>query len=101
MARRSLIVALALTNGALVAALIAIPMTPRADGQDGVGTRSRATYSMSGGNIPGVANSALYIVDETHEEMISVLWNDKTRSLTAIGYRNLAADGASSLRPRP
>lgn len=101
MARRSRLAALAILNGLLLTAIIALPMTRRADGQEGSGTRSHATYSMAGGNISGLATGALYIVDETHDEMISVMWNDKSKILTSLGYRNLAADGGASARPRP
>ncbi|MDA0214380.1 MAG: hypothetical protein O2875_03345 [Planctomycetota bacterium] len=99
--RRSRLVALTILNGALLVAIIALPLTRTADGQDGRASRSHATYSMAGGNVGGVANGAIYIVDETHDEMISLMWNDKTKILTAIGYRNLAADGGASSRPQP
>lgn len=101
MTRRSRLATLSIVNGLLLAAIIALPLARRADGQEGSNIRSHATYSMAGGNVGGTANGALYIVDETHEEMISVMWNDKARVLTPIGYRNLAADSAGSSRPRP
>ncbi len=99
--RRSRLTALAILNSCLLVGIVLLPMSRSADGQGGLGVRSHATYSMAGGNIPGIATGAIYIVDETHDEMISVMWNDKSKILTSIGYRNLAADGSSSARPRP
>jgi len=101
MTRRSRLAAFSIVNGLLLVAIIALPLTRRADGQEGMKIRSHATYSMAGGNVGGTANGAIYIVDETHDEMISIMWNDKARVLTPIGYRNLAADAGGSARPRP
>ncbi len=96
--RHRRIVALAALNLALITLVLAIVFTAKAGGQAGVG---RATYSMAGGNVDGTDMGVLHIVDETHQEMVTLLWNDKARALTPIGYRNLAADsaGAGKLRP--
>ena len=99
--RRPRLVALMILNVAILLAIIALPLTRRADGQDARMVRSHATYSMAGGNVGGFATGAIYIVDETHDEMISLMWNDKSKVLTSIGYRNLAADGGASARPQP
>ncbi|MSQ90178.1 MAG: hypothetical protein EXS01_02125 [Phycisphaerales bacterium] len=101
MRQRSRIVALTIANAILLCAIVAIPLSKRADGQERLGIRSHATYSMGGGNVPGVATGALYIVDQTHDEMLSLMWNDSVKSMTILGYRNLAADSAVSSRPRP
>ena len=96
--RHRRIIALAAVNCLLLGLIIAIPMTSRATGQAGPG---RATYSMAGGNVDSTDMGVLHVVDETHQEMVSLIWNDKSRTLTPIGYRNLAADsaGAGKLRP--
>ena len=99
--RRPRLFALTILNAAILVAIIALPLTRNAEGQDARTTRSHATYSMAGGNVGGFATGAIYIVDETHDEMISLMWNDKSKVLTSIGYRNLAADGGSSVRPQP
>ena len=101
MERRSRIKALLAVNAVLLTAIVVLPMARSADGQSGPISRGRATYSMAGGTVPATAMGALYIVDETHEEMIGVMWNDKTKSISSFGYRNLAADSASSARVRP
>ena len=99
--RRSRILVLTILNCALLLAIIALPFTSEAVGQEARTMRSHATYSMAGGNVGGFATGAIYIVDETHDEMISLMWNDKSKVLTSIGYRNLAADGGASVRPQP
>lgn len=101
MNRRSRIAALFALNALLLGAIIVLPLAHSAEGQAGIVSRGRATYSMAGGNIPGTSMGALYIVDETHEEMIGVVWNEKTKSISSFGYRNLAADSAASGRVRP
>ncbi|MSR70116.1 MAG: hypothetical protein EXS17_07215 [Phycisphaerales bacterium] len=101
MNRRSRIVALFALNALLIVAILVLPLASSADGQAGVFSRGRATYSMAGGNIPATSMGAIYIVDETHEEMIGLVWNEKTKSISSFGYRNLAADSAASARVRP
>ncbi len=98
---RRRVAALTILNGLLLVGIIAVPLSRSADGQAGLASRSHATYSMAGGNVPGVAMGAVYIVDETHDEMIGIMWNDKAKSLASIGYRNLAADSGASARSRP
>ncbi|MSR29465.1 MAG: hypothetical protein EXS03_07835 [Phycisphaerales bacterium] len=95
------IIALAGINASLVAAVVIVALSRDADGQAGVASVGRATYSMAGGNIDGTDMGVLHIVDETHQEMASVMWNDKQRTLTPIGFRNLAADSAGAGRLRP
>ena len=99
--RRPRLLALTILNAAILVAIIALPLTHKAEGQDARTARSHATYSMAGGNVGGFATGAIYIVDETHDEMISLMWNDKSKVLTSIGYRNLAADSGASTRPQP
>lgn len=88
-------------NIALAGLLVAVPLARRAQGQEAAPVRSVSTYAMAGGNIGGVDAGVLFIVDETHEEMVSVMWNEKGRLLAPIGYRNLNADAAGGGRPRP
>jgi hypothetical protein len=93
--------ALIAANLLMALAIAAVPFARRATAQEGGAVRSVSTYSMAGGNIGGVDAGVLFIVDETHEEMISVMWNEKSRLIVPIGYRNLNADAAGGARPRP
>jgi len=88
-------------NLLIAVAIVVVPLARSATGQEGGGIRSISNYSMAGGNIGGVDAGVLFIVDETHEEMISLMWNEKSRLIVPIGYRNLNADAAGGGRPRP
>jgi hypothetical protein len=93
--------ALIVVNLLIAAAIVAVPSARSAIGQEGGAIRSISTYSMAGGNVGGTDAGVLFIVDETHEEMISLMWNEKSRLIVPIGYRNLSADAAGGGRPRP
>lgn len=62
--------------------------------------RTRGTYSAASGRIPGTETHAVYVVDETTQEVIAVQWDPRSRQLMGLGYRNLAADAADGTRPR-
>jgi hypothetical protein len=68
----------------------------RADAQSG---RARSTYTAAAGRIPGTETNALYVVDEVTQELVVVQWNPNTKQLQGLGYRSLAADAGSILRP--
>jgi len=93
--------ALLAANLILAGAIVVVPFARSAVGQEGGAVRSISTYSMAGGNIGGSDAGVLFIVDETHEEMISIMWNEKSRLVVPIGYRNLSVDAAGGGRPRP
>jgi len=93
--------ALIAANLLIAAAIVGVPFARSAIGQEGGAVRSVSTYSMAGGNIGGIDAGVLFIVDETHEEMISLMWNEKSRLIVPIGYRNLNVDAAGGGRPRP
>jgi len=98
--RQRPIVVLALVNAALAFALVIVALS-RGAGAQGSVPLGRATYSMAGGHIADTDMGVVHIVDETHQEMVSLLWNDKQRTLVPVGYRNLAADSAGAGRLRP
>ncbi len=94
------IVVLACVNAILVVALTIVALSRSAVAQGG-GPLGRATYAMAGGQIADTDMGVVHIVDETHQEMVTLIWNERQKTLTPIGYRNLAADsaGAGKLRP--
>ncbi|MGV6815071.1 MAG: hypothetical protein ACWA5W_08700 [Phycisphaerales bacterium] len=58
-------------------------------------SRVRGDYVVVGGaNIGGVA-SVIYVVDTANGEMIALDWNDSTKSLEGVGYRDLRRDATS------
>lgn len=96
---RSSIAALISLNGLLIAALAWVEWSPRAQAQ--AMSRTRASYAMTGGTLMGVSQGVVYIVNETDQELIALMWNERTKQFQGLGYRNLAADLSTAQRVRP
>ncbi len=62
--------------------------------------RGRSEYTMVAGSAKGADSSAVYIVDTTNQELIVITYNQNTKRLDGVGYRNLASDAADLLRGR-
>lgn len=62
--------------------------------------RPRGTYSAATGRIEGTETNALYIVDESTQELIAVQWDPRTKQMKGLGYRNMVTDTGDLLRPR-
>lgn len=88
---------LLLANAAALGFLAFVKLSAPASAQV---ARARGTYSASAGRIPGTENHALYIVDESTQEVIAVQWDPRTKQIQGLGYRSLAADQSTLLRPR-
>jgi len=82
--------ALVVLNGALIAVLGAVVLAPSSLAQRG--SRARGEYTMVSGRIIGGNANAVYIVDSSNQEMIAVRWNESSKSLDGLGYRDLSAD---------
>jgi len=78
-------------NAVLLLVLAAVTFGPMAGAQ----ARARGEYLMVGGRVPGSNSSAIYVVDTTNQEMLVVNYNQNSKQLGGIGYRNLAADAAN------
>jgi hypothetical protein len=85
--RRRLIV----LNAALLGALGLVALSPAARAQRGV-QRTPGSYTMVSGRISGSTPHAVYLVDSTNQEMLTLLWNQSTRNLEVIGHRDINAD---------
>ena len=81
---------LVLLNGALLAVLAAVTLSPTTHGQAATGQRARGEYTMVAGRIMGGSTTVAYVVDTANQEMIAVRWNEGQKGLDGIGYRNLA-----------
>lgn len=68
--------------------------------QAGAQARGRGEYTMVAGGAPGTDAAAVYIVDVANQELIAITYNQQTKQLDGIGYRNLAADAAALTRSR-
>ena len=82
---------LLILNGALLAVLVAVVLSPIASAQRG--GRARGEYTMVSGRIIGGNANAVYIIDASNQELIAVRWNESTKSLDGLGYRDLSSDG--------
>jgi ABC-type transporter Mla MlaB component len=49
----------------------------------------------------GVSQGVVYIINETDQELIALMWNERTKQFQGLGYRNIAADLSSVQRVRP
>ncbi|MFO0827755.1 MAG: hypothetical protein U0572_06345 [Phycisphaerales bacterium] len=94
--RRRSVTGLIILNAALLVALGAVTLAPRANAQ----ARVRSTYTMVAGAVNGQTPAAVYIVDESGQELVGVTWDDNRRQLVGMGFRNLAADAGEIGRTR-
>ncbi len=65
-------------------------------GQSQPAGRSRGDYTAVGGAIQGGNANAIYVLDAVNQELIALRWNESTKSLEGIDYRNLARDAAAT-----
>jgi hypothetical protein len=42
----------------------------------------------------------VYITDESNHEVVAVMWDERVKKFTGLGYRNLANDNASFQQTR-
>lgn len=78
-------------NAGLLLLLGAVTLAPSSLAQRG-GARARGDYAMVSGKITGSSSHAVFIVDSANQEMVAVRWNESTKGLDAIGYRDLKED---------
>jgi hypothetical protein len=78
-------------NLGLLGVLALVSMMPQANAQQAV-TRNRGDYTMIGGRASGIPESVLWIIDGTNQEMVVLRYEQGSKSLRPIGYRNIAAD---------
>ena len=83
-------------NAALLGVLALVTFAPAVAAQ----ARARGAYTMVAGGVNNSQSSAVYIVDIVNQEMMVVTYDNSTRSLQGIGYRNLTADAADLVRGR-
>jgi hypothetical protein len=78
-------------NAGLLVLLAAVTLASSAGAQR-AGGRAPGDYTMVSGKIQGGTGHAVFIVDVANQEMIAVRWNNGTKSLDGIGYRDLSLD---------
>ena len=83
-------------NVVLLVALGVVTWAPDATAQQ----RPRGDYLMVTGDVNGASGQVLWILDQTHEELVAVMWNQPSSNFVGIGYRSLVSDGVSLVRGR-
>lgn len=78
--------ALIVLNLILLGILGFVSLGPSAVAQS---TRSRGQYLMVGGKYVMNQAGVAYILDQSNQELISLSWNDSSKNLFGIGYRNI------------
>jgi len=87
---------LVVLNLVLLAVLGAVMLAPGATAQvSPAGTRVRGEYLLAGGATISGVTSVIYVLDSANHEMIALNWNDSSKSLEGIGYRDLVRDASS------
>lgn len=83
-------------NLALLGGLGLVTFAPGAGAQSGNAmSRVRGDYSIVGGASIGGVSSVVYVLDTANRELIALNWNDSTKSLDGVGYRDLSVDATS------
>jgi hypothetical protein len=90
------VAALVALNAALLAALALVVWSPAAEAQQ----RPRGDYTMVAGRVVNAGPAVVWVVDQTNEELIALVWNAAAGRLEGLGYRNLVTDGSGLLRTR-
>lgn len=84
-------------NIVLLLLLAVVSLAPTSVAQRGATIgRARGEYTMLAGKMTGSSAHAIYILDSSNQDMVAVKWNESTKSLDAIGYRDLKEDAQAS-----
>ena len=86
-------------NALLALCLVAVTFAPAVTAQQPAAARGPGDYTMVAGRVQGQTPSVVYIVDAMNQEMVAVMWDQSRRRMREVGYRDLADDGQSTVRP--
>lgn len=81
-------------NAVLLAALATVSLSGRADAQD----RQRGAYTLISCGVTGTPLSVVYVIDEANNELVALAWDDTSKKMNYVGYRNIAADSMQARR---
>lgn len=88
--RRSGLVVL---NIALLCALGGVTLSTQVGAQpSNQNMRVRGEYTVVGGATIGENANTIYVLDSANREVVSLRWNDSTKALEGIGFRDLVRD---------
>jgi hypothetical protein len=84
-------------NVAALAMLAFVELSAPAGAQ---ASRVRSTYTAAAGRVPGTETHAVYVVDETTQEVVAIQWDPQAKQVRGLGFRNFAVDAATLSQPR-
>jgi hypothetical protein len=86
-------------NMLLLGVLGVVALAPRLEAQqmrgDFQNPRVRGEYAIVGGETLGDNASTVYVLDSANRELVALRWNDSTKSLEGVGFRDLVRDANS------
>jgi len=82
-------------NAGLLLLLGAVTLAPSSNAQRG-SARARGEYTMLSGKATGSSSHVIYILDSSNQDLVAVRWNESTKSLDNIGYRDLREDSQAA-----
>jgi hypothetical protein len=84
---------LVVLNVALLTILGVVSITPQVDAQSSpINMRVRGDYSVVGGKTLGENASTIFVLDSENRELVSLRWNDSTKAIEGVGFRDLVRD---------
>lgn len=90
---------LVVLNLVLLGVLGAVTLAPGAGAQplrgDTQNPRVRGDYALVGGVSLGDNAATVYVLDSANRELVALRWNDSTKSLEGVGFRDLVRDANS------
>lgn len=86
-------------NVVLLAVLGVVSIVPGLEAQSMRGSpqvpRVRGEYAVVGGQTMGDTASTIYVLDSANRELVSLRWNESTKSIEGVGFRDLVRDANS------
>lgn len=81
-------------NAGLLGALAFVTHSIPAEAQ----VRQRGSYTLISSGVTGSPLSVVYVIDEANNELVALAWDDTSKKMNYVGYRNIAADALSAKR---
>jgi hypothetical protein len=88
-------ISLVAVNLLLLGVLAYGSLAPNAQAQQATPSRAGGRYGMVSGVVQNVYPGVVYIIDESNQEVVAVMWNESIRQFTGVGYRDFKNDSAT------
>lgn len=86
-------------NAVALAALAWVALAPAASAQNqrgggatGGSPRARGEYTMVSGRVLSLTEEVIYVIDASNAELLALRWDNSRKTLSGLGYRDIAAD---------